>query len=364
MATFLWESIIPQLIFKEMKIIKKIKWSTLGYALCTVGLLFFMASLVAVYFLPRTNETVKKIVNVAPYPLVVINYKNIISYRTLAENMASIKRFYETQDFSQVGLRVDFSTKEGLDRFKVREKEVLNKMIEDEAIMLLAKERGITVTDTAAREGLKRQLDEYGSGSQVKDNLTRLYGWTLDQFENKVVLPSMYEERLRTSFENEVETASKASEIIHQAQEALRSGKNFFDIARQYSQGQTAKEGGELGWFAEKDLVPELRSAVMTQKIGVVGDIVESSMGFHILVVEEIKKENDKQLYRVKQIFARKVSFADWLTEQMKKLTVYVLSLDYRWNSEDARAEFKSQTMQDLENNILEKTSGDALFFF
>lgn len=343
---------------------KRIHFSTVAYAALACLVVLFAASLIATYVLPRSSAFVKGFVDRSPYPIVVIGHSKVITFKTLAENMKSIKQFYESQDFSKVGMRIDFSTDEGKQRFKVREKEVVNKMIEDEAIIQLAKQRDIVITPQAAREGLRRKLEEYGTSDEVQKNLNHLYGWTLGDFESKVVLPSLYEEKLRTSFEKEVDVASQAKGKIDAAQELLRQGKDFSEVARQYSEGQTAKDGGDLGWFSLEDLALELRKPVVLQKVGVPGDIIESSLGFHIVLVEEVKKDGSKELYRLKQIFTKKVAFADWLSEQMKTLSILVLSPEYQWNANEARVEFKSQQMRDFENNLFNNTSGDAMFFF
>jgi parvulin-like peptidyl-prolyl isomerase len=349
---------------KIEKKLKKVRWSTIIYAMFSLAIVFFLASVVAIYALPRSIGALQTFAESSPYPLVVVDHREVIAFRDLSQNMASIKRFYESQDFSQVGLRVDFTTEEGQQRFKVREKEVLNKMIEDAAIIRLAQKRGLTVTDDDAAQSVRRQLEEYGSADEVTSNLERLYGWTLDDFQEKIVVPSLYKEKLMASFQKEIDTSSAAQKKIDVAQQSLRNGSDFSDVAKQYSDGQTAADGGELGWLSSDDLAPELRQSVASQKVGVPGGIIESSLGYHIVLVEELKKENDRQLYRVRQIFAKKVAFADWLTSQMKSLSVWVLSPEYHWNTDEARVDFKSQELRDFEKDLYKKTSGDALFFF
>ena len=355
---------LPKLPKISQETLKKIRWSTLSYALLTVGLVLFAVSLALVYTLPRSSDWVNRLVSVTPYPAATIGYQEAITFRELSENMVSIKRFYEAQDFSKVGLRVDFSTPEGKLRFKLREKELLNKMIEDRAIMALAEEQGIVISPESARQGLARKLEEYGTAKEVRENLERLYGWTLSDFEEKVVRPSLYEEKLVESFNEETKTNALAKEKIDQAQEALREKKDFTVVAQEFSEGQTAKEGGSLGWFALVDLAPELQKPVALQKVGVPGDVVESALGFHIVLVEEVKKENGRDLYRLKQIFTRKELFADWLTEKMKGLGIRVWAPEYRLNRDDVRVEFKDERMKQFEKELLEKTSGDAMFFF
>lgn len=340
---------------------RRIKWKTLGLLLLVVVFGLFIASLVATYALPRSHAG--SIVDRFPYPVALIGYGEAITYRTLAGNLASVRSFYENQDFSKIGMRVDFSTEDGQKRLKVREKEVLNKMIEDEAIMYLAKERGIRVSETTVREGLRRKLEEYGSGEEVKKSLDRLYGWTIPDFEEKVVRPSLYEEKLQESFLKETD-ASAAKDKIRSAQEALRGGMTFEETAKKYSEGQTAAEGGELGWFRLTDLTPALQKAVSAQKTAVAGDVVESDLGFHIVLIEETKKEKDMELYRLRQIFVKKAAFADWLSEKMKRMSIRVLSPEYRWNADEARAEFRDRQMIEFEKQLFEKAQGDASFFF
>ena len=342
----------------------KVRWSTLVYAVLAVALLFLAVTLILAYAFPKKPVWATEAASKLPYPMVVVGYQRAILFSELSANMQSIKSFYENQDFSKVGLRVDFSTDEGKMRFQVREKEVLNKMIEDKAIVLLAKKQGITISHQTAAEGVRRKLEEYGTGEKVEKDLARLYGWTLKDFEEKVVLPSLYEEKLQESFEKEVEGNTEASEKIQAAQKEILGGKDFREVARVYSQGQTAKNGGELGWFSLEDLAPDLQQPVSLQKVGVPGVVVESSLGFHILLVEETKMEDGKQLYRLSQIFTRKPAFSDWLSFQMKTLPVFVLTPQYRWNKEEARVEFRDAGLQEFEKNLFEKTSGDALFFF
>lgn len=325
--------------------------------------LLFLFLLIAVYALPGRFAQIETLRARLPFPVAVLEYQAGLSFRELGANTAAVRRFYENQDFSQLGLRVDFSTEEGRKRLKVREKEVFNKMLEDRAIELLARDRDIRITEEMARSGLLRSLEEYGSETEVKEKLGRLYGWTLDDFQRKIVLPGLYEEKLRERFAEEVDIRSAALARIEEAERALAQKKSFADTAKEFSEGETATEGGELGWFSLGELAPELQSAVSSQAIGKPGKTVESPLGFHIILVNEKKTENNEVLYRLSQIFTKKSLFADWLSEQMGEMAIYVWSPDYRFNAEEARVEFQSEEMRAFEKKILEEGSGDAIFF-
>ena len=348
----------------EQKLTKRVRLSTLAYSFLAALILVFTLTLVCTYFFPRTSSLVETLVRKVPYPAVVIDYRKSVSFRELSQNMDSVKRFYENQDFSKLGLRVDFSTEEGKKRLKIREKEVLNKMIEDQAMVILAQKRDIFVTMEMAHQGVTRKIQEYGSEERVKTDLDRLYGWGIADFEKKIVLPSLYEEKLKESFLKEVEPAKLAQQKIEKAAETLRGGASFNDVVKQYSDGKTVETDGDLGWFSLADLASELRAPVALQKVGTPGNVIESNLGFHIVLVEELKAEKGGQLYRLRQIFSRKETFADWLLEKMQSMSFIVLAPEYIFDKSTGRIEFKDVVWRTFEEELYKQASGDPSLLY
>ncbi len=305
------------------------------------------------------NALAVRIARLIPLPVVSIGWSDVVTSRDLGENMLSIRRFYESQDFSKVGMRIDFSTEDGQMRLKLREKDLLNKMIEDRAMERLAHSHGIFVTPEEAQRGVEMKLAELGTETRVEQSLARLYGWTLSDFSAKVVRPSLYEEKLREEFGKDTKQREGASEKIEKAAAKLKQGVSFSDVAQEFSEGQTASKGGELGWFTIDDLAPDLQKPVEKAKRNVVSDIVESDLGFHLLLVEETKFENGKQLYHLRQIFVEKTSFSDWLSEELRKLPLRVWSREYEWNADSAEIDFQPGPFLEFEKKLLEKADGD-----
>lgn len=325
------------------------------------GVLLFLISLVLVgaYYWP-SNRIVSRVTSWIPVPVASIGFGDIITTKSLNQNMRSIRRFYESQDFGKVGMRIDFSTEDGKMRLKLREKDLLNKMLEDRAMMRLADERNIVVTPTEAQQGVEAKLAELGTESKVEQSLARLYGWTLSDFAEKVVRPSLYEEKLMAEFSKDVSKRDAGSERIQRAAEKLsQRGVTFAEVAQEFSEGQTADKGGELGWFTLDDLAPDLQKPVEKAKRNVATPIIESDLGFHILLVEEEKYENAKHFYHLRQIFIEKPSFSDWLTEELRKLPIRVWSADYQWNSEAAEIQFRPGKYLEYEKSLLERADGD-----
>jgi peptidyl-prolyl cis-trans isomerase C len=76
---------------------------------------------------------------------------------------------------------------------------------------------------------------------------------------------------------------------VAKVQEALKSGKKFEDVAKEFSDDPGSKEKGGLYENVNfGSFVPEFEAAVRTQKIGEVGEPVKSQFGYHIIEVEKI----------------------------------------------------------------------------
>lgn len=65
----------------------------------------------------------------------------------------------------------------------------------------------------------------------------------------------------------------------------LTEGANFEDVARNVSDCQSARKGGDLGEFSRGKMVKEFDDAAFKQEVGVIGPIVETPFGYHLIKV-------------------------------------------------------------------------------
>ena len=108
------------------------------------------------------------------------------------------------------------------------------------------------------------------------------------------------EERLKTTYEQYkaafpkidevkarhilVKEEDKAKDLIKQ----LEGGADFAELAKANSTDGTAENGGELGYFAQPDVVPEFAEAAFKTDIGsFTTKPVKSEFGYHIIKVED-----------------------------------------------------------------------------
>ncbi len=302
---------------------------------------------------------------ILPIPVAIADGA-FISYGELDQDRDSVRRFYESQsdDLAERGFRVDFTTPDGKKRLLIREKDILNKLIEDRIILFLAKGKGIRFSDSDVNAKVEEAIRENGGDEDhLKDQLSRLYGWSLSEFKEKIVVPSLYRDALEAVFMKERDTSAAKSKIEEAASE-LGKGTDFETVAKTLSDGDSGKDGGSLGWTDVESLVPELQDAAKTQPVNVTGPIIESSLGFHIVVISDRKTESGKELVLMRQIFSRKPTFPDWLAEKKREAVVFVLPRRYIWDSESGSVLFRDESLRDFEKNAIQQSEGDPSLIF
>jgi peptidyl-prolyl cis-trans isomerase SurA len=111
-----------------------------------------------------------------------------------------------------------------------------------------------------------------------------------------------------------------------------RSGDDFSELAKQYSEDpQAAKDGGDLGFFKKGDMLPEIENNVINMKPGDISDLVVTPAGFHIIKLEErtpgktrafneLKGEIEELLYKKKS----EERFNQWLADLRKAAAIEI----------------------------------------
>lgn len=83
------------------------------------------------------------------------------------------------------------------------------------------------------------------------------------------------------------EERGKALDKIGKVKEDLRSGVDFAELARKYSDDGSARDGGDLGWTTRGSFVPEFEAAAFQLEINETSDIIETEYGYHIIQLME-----------------------------------------------------------------------------
>jgi parvulin-like peptidyl-prolyl isomerase len=84
----------------------------------------------------------------------------------------------------------------------------------------------------------------------------------------------------------------EARKKIDQAALALKNGKSFTIVAKEFSEDlNTSEKAGDLGFIMKSQILPEVSRVMVKLNKGETSSIIESSLGFHIIQLID-KKEN------------------------------------------------------------------------
>jgi peptidyl-prolyl cis-trans isomerase D len=166
--------------------------------------------------------------------------------------------------------------------------------------------------------------------AQVKlseDDLRQYYNQHLSDFrvEDRVkVAHILFKTEGKTP--EEIQTLEKTARDVL---DKLKSGADFAEMARQYSEDSSASQGGEIGWIVRGQTVKEFEDAAFRMKPGEVSDLIKTSYGFHIIKVfdkqqahlqtfDEVKGQIREDLSKQKFAEAQQ-TVADDLERQFKQ---------------------------------------------
>lgn len=100
------------------------------------------------------------------------------------------------------------------------------------------------------------------------------------------------------------------------AAEARRPGADFAALARSKSEGPSAADGGDLGFFRRGVMVPEFERAAFALPVGGISEPVRTKFGWHVLKLEERRALPPKPFEAVKEALRERM-----LREQLERLT-------------------------------------------
>jgi len=125
----------------------------------------------------------------------------------------------------------------------------------------------------------------------------------------------------------------------------LLAGGDFAAIASEVSDCPSKARGGSLGTFSRGQMVPEFETAAFSQKVGDIGDVIETQFGYHIIKVTEYKQAGVRSLSEVKD------QLQDYLTGKSKKESVmaYIDELKAKANIENHTPDFDAADAMDAE---------------
>jgi len=140
------------------------------------------------------------------------------------------------------------------------------------------------------------QLKEHTQASDQE--LHAYYNQHIDEFkvENRVHVEHILFKTLGKTDAEVAEIQKRAEDVLKKA----KSGANFEDLAKKYSEDTTASKGGDLGWIVLGQTVPEFEHAAFSLPKGSISDLVKTQYGFHVIKVLDKETARTKSFDEVR----------------------------------------------------------------
>lgn len=289
---------------------------------------------------------------------------------------------------------------------KVVNELIIRTLIEDEV-----NKRGIKVSNKDAEEALQKAIEQVGSKAKFNEILKQ-YGVSLAEFKKDLVeevkmkkLVDMlekvtvteadakkyynqnlskfkYPDKVRASHiliaanEEEIKEAIKAdsknaqisdselkslvdkqmAEKLKKANEVLalvqKDPSAFAKIAKESSEDvESAKQGGDLGFFAQQEMVEPFAKAAFAMKPNTISGIVKTPYGYHIIMVTDRKAAGQDSFEKVKSDIMlyleneKKVKVLENFIESLKK-TAKIEYVNEEYNPTDIQEALRNQARQ------------------
>ena len=291
--------------------------------------------------------------------------------------------------------------------YLMTEQQVVSQLIIEEILNQAAEERNIKVTNKDVDAALKEMIDQMGGKEQLTEVLKQ-NGISVSQFKqdlktqvkmkkladsvnNKEITDAecqkfykehqesfKYPEQVRAShiliaanpFEFQQELTNDGKKKVDEeelkskieakmdSQKALAEKldkelkadpSKFAQYAKKYSADyNSAKQGGDLGFFAKGQMVPEFGEVAFSAKPNTVSDVVKTQFGYHIIMVQDRKEaglttfDNAKEDIRSYLNTQRQVKALDEITAAAKKKAT-IEFMDERYNPEVIQKKLSKQ---------------------
>jgi parvulin-like peptidyl-prolyl isomerase len=79
---------------------------------------------------------------------------------------------------------------------------------------------------------------------------------------------------------------ARALKLITELRDRIKNGESFSRLAKDYSDDEmSSARGGDLGYYPKSTFDPAFEAYVWSAPVGELSDVVQSSYGFHLIIV-------------------------------------------------------------------------------
>ncbi len=293
-----------------------------------LGIAIILSLLIGIYrvYAVAANDSFTKTVATAlQLPAAKVNGQKIL-YSSYLEDLNAIRRMRD-YDAKNGGQGAALTDEQMSDQVLWR---LTNNILIDEA----AKKFNVSVSADEVNTLKSQLISQFPNEEAVNKELTDRYGWTLAEYEKKVMRPYVLQSKVAEKVDGDVDGRANARNQAEKVLAEIKDGADFAEAAKKYGQDGTAENGGDLGWFAKADMVPEFSDAAFALEKGKITDeLVETQYGYHIIKLEDKKVEKEKdengkdvnvEKVSAKHILFRFPNISDYMDARAKEASIHM----------------------------------------
>jgi len=215
-----------------------------------------------------------------------------VTKRDIANGLDTVKKRFATEAEYQSELKNNGLTTAQFEK-RIEEQLMVMKLIENEVKANIAKPSDMEAKALYDKVQLNlAEATKTPSGDANYDALVNVFArLSSEQVRARHILIKVDKNE---SISTKTDALNKAKKI---RKEALLKDADFSALAEKYSDDPSSRQrGGDLGYFAKGDMVPEFEKAAFSQDVGAVSEPILTSFGYHIIKVDE-KKASKKMSF-------------------------------------------------------------------
>lgn len=246
---------------------------------------FFSYTTLALYRFQSTSTLLYRVTQIVPFPIARTGGK-LVAYENYLFELRHYMHYYQNQQ------ELDFNSDAGQRQLAEFRRRAMDKVVNDAYVKQLAKQHKVSVSNQEVEDQITvvREQNRLGGSEQVlEDVLKEFWGWSIDDFKRS----------LRQQLLEQKVVAALDTETNQQAQAALaelKSGANFEDVAKKYSEDESTKaNGGNFGFDiqpSDRNLTARTTMALFGLQEGQYSEVV--NIGYALEIVKVTKKDGNK----------------------------------------------------------------------
>lgn len=186
------------------------------------------------------------------------------------------------------------------------------------------------------------------------EDISDYYNSSLDEFTDPKTVEArhiLFKVDQNSTPEEVEKKKEKADEILKMA----KDGKDFAELAKEYSEGPSKDKGGYLGTFKKDAMVKPFSDKAFSMKEGEISEPVQTQFGWHIIKVEKVNEAYTKTLEDASS------QIRDKLSRDKSKIIAYedAQSLyDSAYEDDDLKIIANSRNIEVIETDFFTQDKG------